>query len=123
MMQFTAKTRYTSYSPYKLRPLVDVVRGKPVDYALHWLATAALKRAVPIKKMIESAAANAKQLQNLEKANLVIKEIRVDNGPSIRYFKPGAMGRANVQKRRFSHLSVILEPKGKKKEVSSGSKS
>ena len=121
-MQFTAKTRYTNFSPYKLRPLVDVVRGKPVSYALHWLATAAMKRATPIKKMIESAAANAKQLQNIERENLVIKEIRVDNGPSLRYFKPGAMGRANVQRRRFSHISVILEPKGKK-EVSSGPKS
>lgn len=122
-MQFTAKTRHTRYSPFKLRPLADVIRGKSVDYALRWLATSALKRATPIKKMIESAAANAKQLKNVERESLIVKEIRVDQGPTVRYFKPGAMGRANVQKKRFSHLSVILEPKGKKKEVSSGPKS
>lgn len=121
-MQFTAKTRYVRYSPFKMRPLADVVRGKQVDYALHWLRTLALKRAVPFKKMIESAAANAKQLQSVESNDLVIKEIRVDHGPSYRYYKPGAMGRANVQTKRFSHLSVTLEPKGKK-EVSRGSKS
>lgn len=122
-MQFNAKTRYIRYSPFKLRPLADVVRGKSVDYALNWLATASLKRATPLKKIIESASANAKQLQNIERNNLVIKEIRVDHGPSYRYYKPGAMGRANVQKKRFSHVSVILEPKANKKEVSRGSKS
>lgn len=109
-MQFNAKARYIRYSPYKLRPVADVVRGKNVQYALQWLTTSGLKRSVPIKKMIESAAANAKQLHNVDSNQLAIKEIRIDQGPMYRYFKPGAMGRANIYRRRFSHMSVILEP-------------
>lgn len=110
IMQFNASARYIHYSPYKLRPLVDVVRGKNADYAVHYLSTAALKRAIPIKKLIESAVANAKQLQGVSSSQLTIKEIRVDEGPTYKYFKPGAMGRANVQRKRFSHISVVLEP-------------
>lgn len=108
-MQFIAKTRYIIYSPYKLRPLADVVRGKGVVYALSWLTTYRTQRAEPIKKLIESAAANAHNLKNVPLSQLSIKEIRIDQGPIRRYFKPGAMGRAMPQRTRLSHLSVILE--------------
>ncbi len=113
-MQFTAKARRIGFSPFKLRPLANVVRGKSVEYALRWLSTYAIQRCTPIQKVIESAAANAKNIGNVDRLDLFVKEIRVDQGPSIRYFKPGAMGRANMQKRRFSHISVILESKEKK---------
>lgn len=109
-MRFVAKARYIRISHFKMRPLADVVRGKNVAYALNWLSTCALKKAMPIKKMIESAAANAKSLQNLDSADLVVKEIRIDQGPMFRYFKPGAMGRANIQRKRLSHMSVVVEP-------------
>lgn len=109
-MQFIAKARYVRTSHFKMRPLVDVVRGKNVAYALNWLSTCALKKAVPIQKLIESAVANAKSLQNLDSSELVIKDIRVDQGPMFRYFKPGAMGRANIYRKRLAHLSVIVEP-------------
>ena len=109
-MQFVAKARYLRFSPYKIRPIVDVIRGKNVQYALNWLSTYAAKKAMPVIKVVASAAANAKQLQNLDAAHLVIKDIRVDQGPIVRYFKPGAMGRANIQRKRMSHMSVIVEP-------------
>ncbi len=108
-MEFTAKARYIRFSPYKLRILVDVIRGKSALYALNWLSTCALKRAEPIKKMVESAVANAKNLQDIQSSDLCIKDIRVDEGPTYRYFKPGAMGRSNKYKRRISHMSVVLE--------------
>lgn len=107
--QFVAKARYVRCSPSKLRPLAAVIRGKNVDYALNWLATCALERAVPLRKTVQSAAANAKNLDNLETQGLRVKEIRIDQGPTVRYFKPGAMGRANPQRKRFSHVSVVLE--------------
>ncbi|MFS8507263.1 MAG: 50S ribosomal protein L22 [Candidatus Babeliales bacterium] len=110
-MQFVAKAKRIPFSPYKLRPLADVVRGKGVDYALGWLATHRTKRVSPLQKVIESAAANARNLQGVELENLCIKEIKVDEGRTHRYFKPGAMGRASEQKKRFSHISVILEQK------------
>ena len=113
-MQFVAKAKFIRYSPFKLRPLADVIRGKNVRFALDWLATCALKRSVPLKKVVASAAANAQQLGNVEARGLRIKEIRIDQGPSARYFKPGAMGRANPQKKRFSHIQVIVEPIEKK---------
>ena len=108
-MQFSAKARRVHCSPFKLRPLVDAIRGKNVAYALNVLATTPLKKAVSIKKMLQSAAANAKSLGNVEASDLMIKDIRVDQGPIFRYFKPGAMGRASVQRRRFSNMSVVLE--------------
>lgn len=120
-MQFSAKVRYVSYSPFKLRPLADAVRGKPARYAIHWLNTSALKRAVPVKKLIESAVANAKHLQAVAMDDLRIKDLRVDQGRIQRYYKPGAMGRANVQRRRFSHVSVVLESVDKK-EAKRGTK-
>jgi len=111
-MNFTAKVKYLRYSPYKLRPIVDVLRGKNVDYAINWLTTYKTQRALPVQKIIESAAANAKfQQSDLELRDLFIKEILVDQGPMYKYFKPGAMGRANPYKKRSSHISVVLESK------------
>lgn len=115
-MQFSAKNRFLRISPFKLRPFADVVRGKNVEQAVRWLSTVTVKRSVPIKKMIESAAANAKDLHNIAMSDLKITDIRIDHGPTYKYFKPGAMGRANPQRKRFSHASVILEPFAKKKD-------
>ena len=108
-MQFIAKARYVWYSPYKIRPLADVVRGKSATYALNWLSVYNTKRAMPLMKLIESAVANAKNLNSVAPEHLSIKEIKVDQGPIHRYFKPGAMGRAMIQRRRLCHISVILE--------------
>ena len=109
-MNYKASAKYIRISPYKLRPLADLIRGKNVQFALNWLATCALKKAMPLTKVIESAAANAKQLANVEAKELIIKEIKIDQGPIFRYFRPGAMGRANPQKKRLSHMNVIVEP-------------
>lgn len=114
-MQFLAKAKYVQYSPYKLRPVADVVRGKNVVYALSWLTTYRSQRSQQIKKLIESAVANAKNKGNAEMSDLTIKEIKIDQGPIHRYFKPGAMGRANIQRKRLSHLSVILESRNQNK--------
>jgi len=110
-MEFTAKARYLSYSPYKLRPLVDVVRGKNALYAINWLRTYRSQRSEVVSKVLDSVLANAKNLKNIEPENLFIKEIRVDQGPIHRYFKPGAQGRANPQRKRLCHMKIVLESK------------
>lgn len=115
-MHFTAKARYVRLSPYKLRPLADVVRGKSAQYAIQWLSTCSVKKAVPLAKLLKSAIANAKSSKNISADALVVKEIKVDQGPIIRYFKPGAMGRANIYRKRLSHMSIILES-AQQKEV------
>ena len=108
-MQFVAKALYIRISPYKLRPIADAVRGKSVLYSLDWLATYNNRRVSPVQKLIESAIANAKDRGNVGPEQLKVKELRIDQGPIHKYFKPGAMGRANVQRKRLSHLSVVLE--------------
>lgn len=113
-MQFSAKVKFLRISPYKLRPMIDVIRGKDVVSALHWLATYKVRKVTPITKLIESAAANAYSLHAIDRADLVIADLRVDQGPIIRYFKPGAMGRGDVQRKRLSHMKVVLT---KKEEV------
>ena len=115
-MQFVSKARYVPLNPYKLRLYVDAIRGKNVQYALDWLATCPIKRAVPISKLLKSAAANAKQLKGLEARELVIKDIRVDEGPQTRYFRPGTMGRANIYRRKSAHMSVAIENLNLKKD-------
>jgi large subunit ribosomal protein L22 len=110
-MQFNAKSKYIKISPYKLRPLVQVLRGKTVAHALAWLKTVAMRRVEPIEKTIYSAFSNAKHMQKAEVGmhEFVIKTIRVDQGPIFKYFKPAAQGRASMQRKRLSHLEVILE--------------
>lgn len=114
-MKFVARARHIRFSPEKMRPLADTVRGKNVSYALNWLTTCAVQRAIPIKKMIQSAASNAKSLQGIESNSLFVKIIHIDRAKKIRYFRPGAMGRSNPQTKRLCHMSVILESiEGKK---------
>lgn len=110
-MQFVAKSRYVWYSPYKLRPLADVLRGQNAGNALQWLKTYKSQRATPLQKVLASAVANARSLNNVGPEGLIVKEIRVDQGPIHRYFKPGAMGRAMIQRKRLCHISVTLESK------------
>lgn len=112
-MQASAKSKYIRISPYKLRPYADVVRGLSLDKACSWLKTCANRRTEPVLKTILSAYANAKNL-NVEINSLdavVIKEIKIDQGPIIKYFKPGAMGRASEQRKRLSHITVTVVKK------------
>ncbi len=108
-MRYTAKAKFVRYSPYKLRPIADVIRGKSAQYALNWLSTYPTQRVLPIAKVLKSAVANAKSLNDVNPENLIIKDLRIDQGPIFKYFKPGSMGRGQVQRRRLSHLSVELE--------------
>lgn len=116
-MKFTAKTMYLQYSPYKIRPLADVIRGKQALDALHWLSMYCTRRSEPLKKTLASAMANAKDREQVAPADLVVCEVRIDQGPIRRYIKPGAMGRATPQRSRQCHITVVVESKSKKKEV------
>ncbi|MGE0206610.1 MAG: 50S ribosomal protein L22 [Candidatus Babeliales bacterium] len=112
-MQFVAKSKFVRKSPYKIRPLADFIRGKNVKTAIDWLYANETQRVTPLKKVLESAVANAKNLKNAKPENLYIKDLRVDQGPIFRYYKAGAMGRAEILRKRFSHISVTLEDKQK----------
>jgi len=108
-MQFKSVAKYIKRSPYKLRPIADVVRGKRAKYALDWLSIYPALKAAPIRKAIESAVANAKDREHLSVDELTISQIRVDQGPAYKYFKPSAMGRSQILRKRYSHISVVVE--------------
>ena len=109
-----AKSKYIRISPYKLRLFSSLVCGNTVEKALILLKTCSMKRVVPVIKTIFSAYSNARNMnekENFSVSDFVVKEFRVDQGPTIKYHKPGAMGRSCVQRRRSSHLCVIVEQK------------
>lgn len=106
-------------SPPKLRLYVDSIRGSNVERAVNWLQAQPIKRTIPIAKTLISAYHNAKQADSsiTTMSQVVIEEIRVDQGSVIRYFKPGAQGRVSPQRRRMSHLSIVVKKINSKSEV------
>jgi large subunit ribosomal protein L22 len=111
--QFLANTKYVWYSPHKLRLLADVIRGKGAVDALNWLTVYGTRRSLPLKKTLVSALANARDLKSLEPVDLFVKEVRIDQGPVKKYFKPGAMGRAMPQRKKQCHIKIIVESRQK----------
>lgn len=110
-----AKAQLNTYrqSPRKVRVVADLVRGKSVDDALALLTFTAKRASDPIKKLISSAAANAKNLSMGE--DLVVKEIRVDGGRTLYRRRPRSRGMANPIRKRTSHVTVVVGEKEPKK--------
>lgn len=107
-MEIKAKTNNFRMSPRKVRLVVDVVRGLKVDDALNQLAFVNKKATVTIKKLIDSAIANAENNYSLKRDNLFIKEIKVNEGRTIKRWKPRARGRATTIRKRTSHILIVL---------------
>lgn len=109
-MQARALARFVRTSPRKMRRVVDMVRGEPVQKALDILSFLPQSASVPVMKTIKSAAANAINIAgpNLHIEDLYVKEAYVDQGPTMRRFRPRAMGRAARIRRRTSHLTVVV---------------
>lgn len=99
--------RYLRVSPRKARLVVDLVRGKHVEEAINILSFTRRAASEPVRKLIESAIANAEQAEaNVD--DLFVKEIFVDEGPTLRRFRPRAMGRATRINKRTSHVTCVL---------------
>ncbi|MDI6795437.1 MAG: 50S ribosomal protein L22 [Desulfatibacillaceae bacterium] len=107
-MEFKATARFIRVSPQKTRRVADVVKGNPVEAGLNALAFLPQKPAAVIKKVIESAVANAEQNGGMDVDVLKIKNILVDQGPTLKRWRPRAQGRANRILKRTSHITVIL---------------
>ncbi len=106
-----AKARYIRISPRKVRLVVDLVRGKPVDEALTILTFTRKRAAGVVKGLIQSAVANANQQGGVDLDNLYVSHISVDGGPSLKRFRPAPQGRAHPFKKRSSHINVKLAEK------------
>lgn len=105
----TALLNKYQQSPRKVRLVADLVRGKKVKEALPVLDVLAKRAAVPVKKLILSAVANAVHNHGADKDRLVIEEIRVDESPTLKRWRPRARGRAFPIRKRTSRIFVRLE--------------
>lgn len=110
-METRAVAKFVRVSPQKVRLIMDEVRGKKVEDALNRLTFTPNKGAGILKKLISSAVANAEQNSGADVDKLYIAKIFADEGPTLKRFRPRAMGRATRILKRSSHLTVILDEK------------
>ena len=96
-------------SPRKVRLVADTIRGKKVDAALVDLQFLAKRGAEPIRKLLQSAVANAKNNLKLSGDDLVVKEVRVDKGMVMKRSMPKAFGRSGMIRKKMSHILLTLE--------------
>jgi large subunit ribosomal protein L22 len=112
-MATTAKLRQARITPQKARLVADQIRGLPVDKAINLLTFSNKKAAGLIKKVLESAIANAEHNDGADVDELTVKTIMVDEGPIMKRFMPRARGRANQIFKRTSHVTVVVEEAGR----------
>jgi ribosomal protein L22 len=105
-----ARARFVRVAPRKARLVADQVRGLPLEDALPLLRFSTRSAAQDIRKLLESAAANAETNHDLVADDLFIKDIHVDEGPTLRRYRPRALGRATRINKRTSHIAVALTP-------------
>jgi large subunit ribosomal protein L22 len=115
-MEAIAHLRHLRMAPRKITVVAALVRGMPVGQALSTLQWTRRAAALPVRKLIESAMANATDLSKgaVDIDNLFVKTISVDQGPTGRRFMPRAMGRASRINKKTSHVHVVLSDDKKK---------
>ena len=116
MTQSHAIQRTTRQSPYKMRLVIDQVRGKQVNEAFALLRFSKKHAAKQIEKVLKSAVANAEQSARaanvaLDVDDLVITKAIINEGPKLKRFMPAAMGRATPIKKRTSHVEIVVADK------------
>jgi len=107
-MEVKSVSKNTGVSPRKIKTLVDLVRGKPVDEALTILKFAASPHGRIVAKLVAAAAADAEVQQQGTRDNLKILKIYADEAPTLRRYKARSRGRASPILRRSSHITVIV---------------
>ena len=110
-MEVKASLKYARVGAQKARLVADLVRGKDVNQAVKTLTFLNKKTAGMVKKLIESAVANAEYKKVMDIDNLYVKSIWVDQGPVLKRFRPRAQGRAFGVRKKTSHINVVLEEK------------
>lgn len=113
-MEARAILKYARVTPRKARRVMDLVRGKEVGEALSILKFLPQHASFIIEKVLRSAIANAKQKNIGDIDDLRVSEAYVDQGPAIKRFKAGPMGRAMRRKKFMSHITMVLSPKNEK---------
>ncbi len=108
-MEAKATLKFTRIAPRKARLVVDLIRGKKLSEAQAILKLAKKASAVTIKKVLDSAVANAGQTGVIDVDTLFVKQAFVDGGASLKRFRPAPMGRAHKYKRRTSHITIVVD--------------
>jgi large subunit ribosomal protein L22 len=108
-MDIKAVAKYIRVSPQKARLVADMVRGKSVSEAVNILRYTNKKSAPLLRKILDSALANAMQFDGTDVDALFIREIRIDGGPVLKRISPRAQGRATSIIKRSSHITVVLD--------------
>ena len=119
-MRVEAKLRYLRIAPRKVNIVAKVIKGMDVEEADAQLKFVEKRAGLPLAKLLKSAVANATNNFNLEKKNLYIKDILVGAGPTLKRWRARSRGRANVIRKRTSHIKIILEEKVATKKAKAG---
>ncbi len=119
-----AQARYVRVTPMKARRVIDLVRGMSADQALAVLRFSPQSASEPVYKVVASAVANARyaaeqESRRLDVEELVVREAYVDEGPTLKRFRPRAQGRAFRVRKRTSHITVIVAQRPERAEKTS----
>lgn len=114
-MEAMAKARFIRVTPRKARRVVDLIRGKQATEAVTVLKFAPQAASEPVLKVVQSAIANARVIADrdnvaFDETKLVIKTAVVDEGPTLKRFRPRAQGRVSQILKRTSHITVVVAP-------------
>jgi large subunit ribosomal protein L22 len=112
MPEARATMKYVRTSPRKMRRAVDMIRGQHVEEARRILKLSSIGASHDVAKLLNSAIANAEQRPGVIAENLVVARAWVDDGPTLKRFRPRAYGRATKVRRRTSHVTVVVETMG-----------
>ena len=108
-MEVIAKAKYIRRTPRKARLIADAVRGMPVAEAIAFLEFSPRHAALDVAKVIRSAAANAEHNFNLNREDLVVKALMVDEGPTMKRIRPVSRGMAHQYFHRTCHITAVVE--------------
>lgn len=111
MSQAKAIAKTVRIAPRKVRLVVDLIRGKQIGEAVAILQLTPKAASPVVEKVLKSAVANAEHNYDLDINNLIVSEVFVDEGPTMKRFRPRAMGRASAINKRTSHITVVVSEK------------
>jgi large subunit ribosomal protein L22 len=111
MSQAKAIAKTVRIAPRKVRLVVDLIRGKQIGEAVAILQLTPKAASPVVEKVLKSAVANAEHNYDLDINNLIVSEVFVDEGPTLKRFRPRAMGRASAINKRTSHITVVVSEK------------
>ena len=110
-MQAKAVANTVRIAPRKVRLVIDLIRGKKVGEAIAILRHTPKSASPVVEKLLKSAMANAEHNYEMNVNNLVVSEAFVNEGPTLKRFRPRAMGRASAINKRTSHITIVLSEK------------